>query len=307
MRLKEIYKKLGRFIGRTAIQICLFILKFIPEKYSYSFARLLSRLGFFILVKYKRVAFDSLSIAFGREKTEEEIKRIAADSFETMARIAVEFMVFLEDLDFIDRHIVVEGRENLDKALAKGRGAIALSAHFGNFPLMIVKIAKQGYKVATVMRHMRDQWVDKYFEAKRHALAVESIYTQPRKECVEKSLETLRNNKILFMQLDQNFGSGGIFVDFFGRKAATAKGPIVFALRTRAPIVPMFMYREDGNMHRLVIEPEVEIAQGSDFEETIYLTAQKLTDIIEKYVRRYPREWGWIHRRWKARPHGEIS
>jgi KDO2-lipid IV(A) lauroyltransferase len=122
---------------------------------------------------------------------------------------------------------------------------------------------------------------------------------------VEKSLEVLRQNKILFIQLDQNFGTGGIFVDFFGKKAATAKGPIIFALRTKAAVVPMFIYRENDNMQRLVIEPEVEISQGKDFPDTVCRTAQKLTDIIEMYVRWHPRDWGWVHRRWKVRPKDE--
>jgi KDO2-lipid IV(A) lauroyltransferase len=170
---------------------------------------------------------------------------------------------------------------------------------------MLTKLSMDGYKVSSILRVMRDPWVHNYFEKKRETLGIGSVYTQPRKQCVEKSLEVLRKNEILFIQIDQNFGTGGVFVDFFGKKAATAKGPIVFALRTKAPIVPMLIYREKDNTQKLVIEPEVDILQGKDFEETICLTAQKLTSIIELYVRRYPSDWGWIHRRWKARPKEE--
>ncbi|MDD5291841.1 MAG: lysophospholipid acyltransferase family protein [Candidatus Omnitrophica bacterium] len=305
MWLKKVYKETGRFIGRLAIRVCLFLIKITPKKYIYTLAHFIAKLSFLVLFRHRRIAFDGLRIAFGKEKSEKEIKQIAVDSFETMAKIAIEFMVFLDNPDFLNRYVKIEGLENLDKALAKGKGVVALSAHFGNFPLMIVNISRQGYKVSAVMRHMRDQWTDKYFETKRHVWGVKSIYTQPRKQCVDEILEALRDNKVVFIQLDQNFGSGGIFVDFFGRKAATAKGPIVFALRTKAAIVPMFMYRENDNTHKLIIEPEAEIAQGKDFEETVHLTAQKLTDIIESYVRRYPHEWGWIHKRWKARPQEE--
>ncbi|MDD5005103.1 MAG: lysophospholipid acyltransferase family protein [Candidatus Omnitrophica bacterium] len=306
MQIKELSRRIQRFFARIMLQFCVLIIKLIPEKYVYGFAHILAKLGFAVAAKHRRVAFESLNIAFGKEKKEEEIKQIAVDCFENIAKMVVEFMVFLDKPDFINRYVTVRGIENLDKALAKKKGVVALSAHFGNFPLMLAKLAAQGYEIATMLRYMRDPWVSQYFHVKRENLGISSIYTQPRKQCVEKSLETLRQNKILFIQLDQNFGTGGVFVDFFGKKAATAKGPIVFALRTKSPIVPMFIYREKNNMQRVVIEPEAEIAEGKDFEETIYLTAQKLTGIIESYARRYPSDWGWIHKRWKARPKEEI-
>ncbi|MDD5617910.1 MAG: hypothetical protein PHG69_02345 [Candidatus Omnitrophica bacterium] len=307
MQIKELSRRIQRFIARIAIQFCSFLIKFIPEKYVYGFAHVLARIGFAVAVKHRRVAFESLNIAFGKEKSEKEIKQIAVDCFENIAKMVVEFMAFMEKPDFMNKYVTIEGIENLDKALAKKKGVVALSAHFGNFPLLLAKLAAQGYEVATILRYMRDPWVSRYFHVKRENLGVISIYTQPRKQCVEKSLETLRQNKILFIQLDQNFGTGGIFVDFFGKKAATAKGPIIFALRTKAPIVPMFICRDKNNRQRIVIEPEAEIAEGKDFEETVYLTAQKLTNIIEMYARRYPSEWGWIHRRWKVRPKEERT
>jgi len=155
------------------------------------------------------------------------------------------------------------------------------------------------------MRHMRDAWMDNFFLKIRNGYGMGTVYTQPRKECVEQSLDSLRNNHVLFILFDQNFGTGGVFVDFFGKQAATAKGPIVFALRSNSPIVPMFTFRDKNNQHKVVILPEVELLQGKDKEETIELNAAKLTKIIESFVRKHPSEWAWIHRRWKARPQAE--
>lgn len=303
-------KKISRFIQgiitKIAIYTCSFLAKVTPsEKIAYGFAHFLAKITFTLATKQRRIAFDSLNIAFGQEKSPEEIRQIAFDCFENMAKMATEFMLFLEHRHLIDKYISVEGLENLDKALAKGKGVVALSAHFGNFPLMIVRLALKGYKFRTVLRVMRDNWVNQYFHKKRESVGVGSVYTQPREQCVRDSLETLRNKEILFIQLDQNFGTNGIFVDFFGKKAATAKGTIVFALRAEAPIVPMFIYRNKDNTQHVVIEPEVEILEGKDLEETIQLNAQKLTKIIEDYIRKHPADWGWIHRRWKARPKEE--
>ncbi|MBU1905372.1 MAG: lysophospholipid acyltransferase family protein, partial [Candidatus Omnitrophica bacterium] len=114
--------------------------------------------------------------------------------------------------------------------------------------------------------------------------------------------EALRNNEAVFLPLDQNFGSGGVFVDFFGKKAATAIGPVVFARRTKAAIVPCFIIRQKDDTHQIVFEPPLELEEGKDKQETIVINIQKLTNIIESYIRRYPAEWGWIHRRWKSKP-----
>jgi len=302
MQFRQISRRFQGFVTRKVIQFCSFTIKIIGEQRAYSFARILARIGFVLVVRHRRVAFESLSIAFAGEKSEKEIKKIAFDCFETMAKIIVELMLFIERPSLVNKYSTVEGIENLDRALAKGKGVVALSAHFGNFPLMLTKLSMDGYKVFTVLRHMRDAWADQYFHTRMEALGIGSIYIQPRKQCVEKSLEVLRKNQILFIQLDQNFGTGGVFVDFFGRKAATAKGPIVFALRTGAPILPMFIYRQKDNMQKVIIEPEVEISKGKDFEETVQINAAKLTKIIESYIRLYPADWGWIHKRWKARP-----
>jgi len=282
-----------------------FMAKIVPLNFAYALAHSLARISFVIATKHKRVAIEGLNIAFGKEKSKDEINKIAFSCFGTMAKMVIEFMIFTEKTSLIDKYLEVRGIENLDKALAKGRGVVALSAHFGNFPLMVMKLSVQGYKIHTILRIMRDPWVNNYFHKKREALNVGSVYTQPRKQCVEKSLEVLRNNEILFIQLDQNFGTGGVFVDFFGKKAATAKGSVVFALRAKAPIVPMFIYRNKDNTQTLVIEPEAETLEGNDLDETIQLNAQKLTNIIERYVRQHPAEWGWVHRRWKARPKEE--
>ena len=124
-----------------------------------------------------------------------------------------------------------------------------------------------------------------------------------RKACVDASIRVLRNNEVLFIPLDQNFGSGGgVFVEFFGHKAATATGPVIFAKRTAAPILPIFIKRDHDDVHKIMIEPPLELEGCPDDDEMLVVNTQKITNVIERYIRQYPQEWGWIHRRWKARP-----
>jgi KDO2-lipid IV(A) lauroyltransferase len=152
------------------------------------------------------------------------------------------------------------------------------------------------------MRPMRDSRMERLFVAKRRQLKIKTIYSQPRQVCVEDSLRSLRNNELLFLPIDQNFGTGGVFVDFFGRKAATATGPVVLARRTGAALIPCFIVRQKDDRHKIILESPLDLKEGSSPQETVTINIQRLTNIIETYIRRYPAEWGWIHRRWKSKP-----
>ena len=299
---KKIRKRLNRFIGYFGLVLCTAALKFFPEAWLCGFANQIANIAYSLVRKQRNIAIESLAIAFGKEKTEQEINKIAKDCFVFMAKSAVELIFLMDRPHLIRRKVRLVGKEYLEGALAKGRGVILVSAHFGNFPLMLARLSIEGYKTAGIMRFMRDEQVEKILMRKRTRLGVKTIYSQPRKECVEKSIRSLRNNEVLFIPLDQNFGSGGVFVNFFGRKAATATGPVVLARRTQAAIMPCFIVRQKDDTHKIIFEPALNLEKGKDDQETVAINIQRLTDIIELYIRRYPAEWGWIHRRWKSQP-----
>ncbi|MGE5279911.1 MAG: lysophospholipid acyltransferase family protein [Deltaproteobacteria bacterium] len=305
MSRKEFFRKISYGMGRGAIGLCDAAARVVPLSLLYGLARFMAFFGFRLARRHRAIALDSLSRAFGQEKTPAEIRAIAEECFYSMAGTAVEFFMFMRHPERIRRFVSIEGIENLDAALKKGCGVVAVSAHFGSFPLLLSRLAQEGYGIHSVLRHMRDPGLDRFFEQKRHGMKVGSVYTQPRQECVNGSLRVLRDNEILFIQLDQNFGTAGIFVDFFGEKAATATGPIIFSLRTGAPLVPMFIRRLKGPRHHIEILPPLEIDTRREKEEAVFAIVQELTGIIEQQIRRYPHEWGWIHKRWKARPKPE--
>lgn len=259
-------------------------------------------MGFFFAKKQRIIALESLSAAFANEKSTNEINRIAKDSFSCMVKSAVELMFLMGKPHALKKRIGLVNKEYLDAALLKGNGVILVSAHFGNFPLLLARLSLEGYKTSAIMRTMRDERVEKIFVKKRRKYNVKTIYSQPRNVCVDTTIRALRNNEIVFILIDQNFGTGGVFVDFFGQKAATATGPVVLAQRTKAALLPCFIIRQRDDTHRIVLEPELELREGKTHQETVLINIQRLTGIIETYIRRYPAEWGWIHRRWKSKP-----
>ncbi|RJO65114.1 MAG: hypothetical protein C4540_02200 [Candidatus Omnitrophota bacterium] len=302
MDSKKLRKRASYFVGWLLLRTCSLIAKLIPGRYVYSFARIVGGLGYSFASKQRKIALEGLALAFGEGKSTRQVEKIAKDCFIGIAKSGIELVYLPDKPELVASRVRLEGREHLEKALSKGKGVILVSAHFGNFPLMLLRLSLEGYKTGAIMRPMKDNRVEKFFMRMRDEYKIKTIYSIPRKACVLNSLKSLRANELLFIPLDQNFGTGGVFVNFFGRKAATATGPIVLAQRTQAAVVPCFIIREKDDSHRIIFEPPLELTQKANDQEPMTLHIQRITDIIESYIRQYPAEWGWIHRRWKSRP-----
>lgn len=302
MDSKKINKTISRLAGRLGLNFCSLVIRVLPGRWIYGFAQGLAAIGYCLARKQRKAALESLIIAFGEEKSLKELEQIAKDCFTFIAKGGVELIYLMDRPALLKHRVHLAGRHHLEGALAKGRGVILVSAHFGNFPLLLARLSLEGYKAAGIMRQMRDSRVENFFLAKRNKLNIKTIYSQPRKACVDMSIQSLRNNELLFIPIDQNFGTAGVFVDFFGRKAATATGPVVLAQRTGAALVPCFILRQKDDTHKIIFEPEIELEEKNTPRETIIANIQKLTNIIEAYIRKYPAEWGWVHRRWKSKP-----
>ena len=296
---------LRHFSGSIALHCFLLIANVLPLSVIYRICRLLAKAAYVFAVKYRRIAYEGLGIAFGDSLDAKAKRKIIISCFAEVIKGALELLVCVKNPQKMRERISIKGEDNLRQALTCGKGAVCVSAHFGNFPLLMVRLQMQGFSTATILRPMRDEKMDKYFLGQRQRFGMESIYTKPPKACVDKILAFLKNNGSIFIQLDQNFGSGrGVFVDFFGRQAATATGPVVLALRSKAAIIPAFIFRKEDDTQEIIIEPEFKIEKRDTYEETVRHNIARLTKIIEAYVRKYPAQWSWIHRRWKSRPSG---
>ena len=307
MNLKKARKSSSRFLGWLGLVFCSLTVRLLPRKFLYAFATGLSRIGYLVAVKQRRIALDSLSIAFNKEKSPLQLREIAKACFSFMAKSGVEMFFFMNRPQLVKEQVALENKHILDEALSLANGVLLVTGHFGNFPLMMLRLAIEGYPMWGIMRQMRDQRVEKMFSQLRNNLGINTIYSQPRKSCVDTTIRALKNNEIVCIRLDQNFGTAGVFVDFFGQKAATATGPVVFALRTKAKLLPCFIIRQNNNRHRIIFEQGFNLKQEDEFNRTVLVNIQALTRVIESYIRYYPAHWGWIHRRWKTRPKIKTS
>lgn len=309
--MKDFKKNIERTVVRWAYYFFTWLFKVLPYAAIKAMSGFLLWLAYVILGRMRKAAMHTLSIAFGKEKSQAELQKICKDCLYKAGRGAIEIGAFTARPHLIKESFSFEGqsRENLEAALAEGKGVIGISAHFGNFPLMLLYLAQMGYPTNAIIRPSRDETIEKDFQASRARLGLKTVHSYPREVCVSQSLKALRDKELLVVLLDQNTGSkSGVYVNFFGQKAGTATGPIVFAMRTGAPFLPIFTLREnDSDKYTLIIEKHFYLEQKATDQETVQYNVQKITNIIEGYIRKYPTEWGWMHRRWKSRPPAQIE
>jgi KDO2-lipid IV(A) lauroyltransferase len=302
-------KNIRRFIVRKISLFFFKLFSLITGKFSlrinYFTGSFLGAIVYIFVSRYRKTALDSLDVAFP-SKTLKERKSIAKSSINLMIYSSLETLYFVENQRRLN-NVRIEGRQYLDEALKQGRGVIGFTAHFGNFPLMDLKLAKENYPVNVILRPLRDPAIGECIYDLCARAGVKTILSYPREEVVKNTINALRDKELIIVQMDQNFGTGGVWVDFFEKSAATPVGPIVFALRTNAVILPIYILREGIGRHCIrILEPYV-LEKRDDVRETILLNAAKITKVIEGWIKENPEHWFWIHRRWKSRPSDIIK
>jgi KDO2-lipid IV(A) lauroyltransferase len=293
-------KRIGYFWGRQGVRLGLQLAELLPLKYLSLFASIVGRVGYVLGGKYRRIVDNNLRMAFGPSKTEKEYSDIGKVVYQNMLLNALEIAkLFHAAPSLIKELVIVHGLEHLDAALRKGKGVVAVSAHMGNFSLIGPRLIVENYPFSLVLRDPRDEGLAKALRDLRSNVGIESIPVHPRRTCIAQSLACLKRNGILFLQIDQNASSEDLWVDFFGWQVPTFKGPVVFSMRTGAPLIPMFIVRDNSGQHQLIIRPPYALKRTDNQEDDILQNTASLTKLIEEYIEQYPAQWWWFHRRWK--------
>ena len=208
-------KRIKYFCGRKAIAFGLRLAQLLPDKYLNALAGLIGIIGFYLIKKYRLIVKNNLQIAFGTTKTEKEYgeigKTVFRDTVKNMLEVA---KVYSTDPSLAKELVSVDGLEHLKNALSKGKGAVAVSAHMGNFPLIGPRLILEGYHFSLILREPNDSMLGKTLSDLRDNVGMASIPVNPRKVCVAQSLAALNRNGILFLQIDQNASSKDLWVDF---------------------------------------------------------------------------------------------
>ncbi|MBI4435908.1 MAG: lysophospholipid acyltransferase family protein [Candidatus Omnitrophica bacterium] len=278
-----------------------FLLRKLPSSWGIALGAFLGRSAFWVLGKERRKTVQHLTLAFGKEKTPHEIFKVGESVFQNLGKTVAELIYFPKITQkTLNRWVSFEGLSKLDTVLQSGKGGVLLVAHFGNWELLARALSLKGYQGIIVIRKVYDERFDRLLSEIRQSEGLKYLY---RDESPKQMLRILHQNQFLGILADQDIDSvDGIFVPFFGKEAYTPVAPARFAIASGAPVIPCFMIREGNGRHRLVVEEPLWPANGSDKEEAVNRLTERWMSVTESYIRRFPDQWVWMHRRWKTRP-----
>jgi len=297
--------KLKDSIEYTMFKILKIPLFLLPRKICLAVGTVFGRLFYHADKKHRQTTFSNLNTAFGNQISEFEIKRIAKSCFEHFGRTFVDILkIGSMRQEEINRFVVVEGEEHLKKSLHLGRGALLFSAHFGNWEIAPAFLSQKG-KLNVIARLLDNEPLEKELSKIRKGFGATVIY---KHQAARSILQALRANEMVALLIDQNvIRSQAVFVDFFGKPAATTPSLAAFFLKTQAPLIPVFCFPTSHQKYYLQIQEPLKIALSGEEKTDVLKITQLCTKIIQNQIQNCPEFWFWLHNRWKTRPEEEET
>ncbi|HLH38749.1 MAG TPA: lysophospholipid acyltransferase family protein [Bryobacteraceae bacterium] len=256
-------------------------------------ARVYIRLLDLLVPRFRRTARKNLSIAgICEDGVIDGMFRSIARMLETFARFP---RITRENVHDLIRY---DGLEHFKNALARGRGVLVATAHFGNWELSAFAHALMTAPMHVVARPLDNRRLDEFIEQRR-AMSGNRIIS--KREAAREILRALKSGQAVGILIDQNTArEEGVFVDFFGVKACAGTGFVKLAHHSGAAVVPGYaLWSAAERRYVLRFDPEIPMSGGVP-EDT-----QKIHSHLEKVIRKHADQYLWIHRRWKTRPPGE--
>ena len=264
----------------------------------------LAWLVYLLHVRLRHVGMRNLAMAFP-EKTHHERARILRGEFTSLGRQLAEVCLFPKYTPAnVDRVVIYDGFENFERAFARGKGVLFLTGHLGGWEVSSFAHSLHGHPLHIVMRPLDNVYLDRLMRDYR---TMHGNSTVDKDDFVRGLLSAMKKGETVGILMDTNMTPPqGVFVDFFGIPACTASGMARIALRTDAAVVPGFTIWDPAlRKYRLRFDPALQLIRTGDDDADAIANTQLFTKVIEDYVRRYPDQWLWVHRRWKTRPQGQ--
>jgi KDO2-lipid IV(A) lauroyltransferase len=274
----------------------------LPRPAARAVAQALGWLLWLITPRLRRVAHRNLMLAMP-ELSAAERNRIVRGVYRSLARQIAE-VALLPRLTpaNISEVVTYDGFENYANAIAQGRGVLFLTGHLGAWELSAFAHALCGHPLYILIRALDNPLLNGLVN---HYRTMSGNKIIEKRDFLRGILAALKENQAVGILADQNSSmTEGVMVDFFGTPACTAAGLARIALKTGATVVPGFTLW-DGDKYRLRFEPAVKLVSTGDADADAVANTQLFTKVIEDFVRRYPDQWLWIHRRWKTRAPGQ--
>lgn len=289
-----------------AAWVALQCLGLLPRPLARSLGALIVRLAYQLRPKLKRAAFFNLHLAFP-QMPDAEKRRILGKLVRSIGWMAGEFSQLPKyNRENIERVVVLEGFESFDAARRRGKGVIFLTGHMSAWELAPFAQALYGHPLHFLVRPIDNPRVDRLINTQR---CLSGNSPLDKNQSARAMLRILAEGGTVGILIDHNAAlEEGVFADFFGVPACTTSGIARIALRTGAAVVPGFLHWDENmRKYRLVFHPAVQLVRSADEQRDIVENTARFNRALEDYIRKYPDQWLWVHKRWKTRPPGEPA
>jgi Kdo2-lipid IVA lauroyltransferase/acyltransferase len=300
-------KKTGKFqtqLEYIAVRSIFGFIGMFPLKTSMKIGKTTGNILASLVPKLKKTANRNLEIALP-DLSDDKKSEILGGCLESLGRqlgLVSHFKKFTHD--DVRNLVELDGREIFEKTHALGKGMLLFTGHFGSWEVFNLLPLAFGYPMNLLVRRIDNPKVEAFVDSFRTFFGGKTI---DKTKSARTMFRLLENGEMLGVMADLNAQEReGVFVDFFGVSASTTTSIARLALKTDAIVMPVFaVWNEEKQKYIIHFEQPIDFIKGENNDENINILTQKVTDAVEKYVRLYPEQWMWIHKRWNTRPKGE--
>ena len=278
-------------------KISQFIVNTLPIRAAYAFAQVLSDLQYMVSLKDRRSVRSNIRKILNSEQVDEKLVR---DVFRNFGRYLVDFFRMARYLNenFVSKNVKCEGVDNVREVLKRGKGAIIVTAHIGNWEMGAVVMKKLGFPILAVALPHKHKLVNDLFNAQRELSGVNVVAPSV---AVRRCLEKLKANESIALVADRDFGTHGVEMDFLGYKTLLPKGPAVLAIKTGAGIVPTFLIRNPDGTFTMTFDKPVYAAYVDDqaiSDKVLMGVINQYIKVVEAKIRQFPGQWLMFREFW---------
>jgi len=282
-------------------QLAVGLLCALPERAAIRLAALGGSAARRLSPRYRERARTNMRIVFP-DWSDARLDSLLRENFREMGRIVVEWARHARlSPEALLARVEFAGIEHVEKALARGRGALVVTAHYGHWELIpsAARYRLPHVEVVPTGRTLNNPWVQQMVASRRN-LGGGVVLERDTAEIIR----ALRRNAAvgILVDLRRSRKRGGILVPFLGRRAWTTHGPATIARRTGAALIPAFTRRTVGARHRIEFLPEIPPPRGGDLHADTAAATAALNDALASFILAEPSAWLWVHRRWRGSP-----
>ena len=283
-------------LGSIALKLLGPVLRSLPLGLSFSFGSFLGLVFYYFDLPHRALTYAHIKKALGGELSPCQLRALTKRFYRGLGQNFIElFLIPLMNRRYMDKYVEIEGKQHPQEALARGKGVIMVAVHSGSWELSNLVCALLGLNFSLLVREQHFPRLNKLLTIYRRQSGFKLIQRQGQ---VRELIRALKDNQAVGMTTDQG-GKGGVLVEFFGREASMAAGPVALALKYDAAIIPAFYTRVRGPYIKTILMPPFRIQRGDGEGKDIRDNVQRLTRLYEDLIRTYPFDYLWSYKIWK--------